>query len=296
MQSVRCPKCGLVQMVQGSNCKGCGGPLTAPPPLTRRAAPAPAPTLATRAPDGAIDPAFDRDRFLLRQKVMTIHEKYVVWDEQGQPVLYVERPGHHLRQVGALLAGFAAGALVAAPLILLAVRLDTLVLAVLGAFAGLAALLVVATSLGPKRHVYFYRDESRAEPLLEVLQDKKFAGLTPTYTLQDPHGSVLARFSKNVLTDVFRKKWLVHAADGRRLCVAREDSLLRALIRRFLTSLVVMNFEILRGESEEVIGSFNRKFTLLDRYVLDLTRDPGRLLDRRVAVALGVLLDTGERR
>jgi hypothetical protein len=45
-----------------------------------------------------------------------------------------------------------------------------------------------------------------------------------------------------------------------------------------------------------VIGEFNRKFTILDRYVLDLTADPGRNLDRRIALALGVMLDTGERR
>ena len=50
------------------------------------------------------------------------------------------------------------------------------------------------------------------------------------------------------------------------------------------------------GESETIIGEFNRKFTLLDRYVLDLTRDPGITLDRRVALALGGMLDTGERR
>jgi len=45
-----------------------------------------------------------------------------------------------------------------------------------------------------------------------------------------------------------------------------------------------------------VIGDFNRKLTLLDRYVLDLRQDPDRRLDRRVALALGIMLDTGERR
>jgi hypothetical protein len=44
------------------------------------------------------------------------------------------------------------------------------------------------------------------------------------------------------------------------------------------------------------VGEFNRKFTLLDRYVLDLSQDSGRALDRRVAIAMGVMLDTGERR
>jgi hypothetical protein len=45
-----------------------------------------------------------------------------------------------------------------------------------------------------------------------------------------------------------------------------------------------------------VVGEFRRKLTILDRYVLDLTADRARAFDRRVAVALGVMLDTGERR
>ena len=53
---------------------------------------------------------------------------------------------------------------------------------------------------------------------------------------------------------------------------------------------------IIIDPQERLLGEFNRKFTLLDRYVLDLTHDPTRGLDRRLALALGVMLDTGERR
>jgi len=40
----------------------------------------------------------------------------------------------------------------------------------------------------------------------------------------------------------------------------------------------------------------NRKFQLRDRYVLDLSGDHERKLDRRVAVALAVGLDTLQNR
>src|SRR5262249_41764110 len=56
------------------------------------------------------------------------------------------------------------------------------------------------------------------------------------------------------------------------------------------------HFVLVRGPHAEVFGELNRKFTLLDRYVLDLSADPARTFDRRVAVALGIMLDTGERR
>ena len=40
----------------------------------------------------------------------------------------------------------------------------------------------------------------------------------------------------------------------------------------------------------------NRKFQLRDRYVLDLSGDTGRKLDRRVAVALAIGLDALQNR
>jgi hypothetical protein len=62
--------------------------------------------------------------------------------------------------------------------------------------------------------------------------------------------------------------------------------------------LLRTNFVIVAGPDADgpVLGEFNRKFTLFDRYVLDLSPDATRSLDRRVAVALGVMLDTGEKR
>lgn len=288
--SVRCPKCGLVQMPKGPNCKACGKPLAHAVGLAPLS---PRPAAAT---GGAVDRAFDRDRFLLRQKALALHAKYLVWDEQGEPILFVERPAHHLKSLLAILAGLGAAVLVAAPFFWAAFHFDLPLVFIPGVLGAIAALAVVATSLGPKRHVYFYRDESRAEKLLEVLQDQKFYFLVHTYTVNDAQGRPLARLSKNLLTDILRKKWTCDAPDGRRLCVAQEDSIVRALLRRLLTNLIVLNFVFLRGESEEEIGQFNRKFTLLDRYVLDLSGDLSRTLDRRIALALGVMLDTGERR
>jgi hypothetical protein len=81
--------------------------------------------------------------------------------------------------------------------------------------------------------------------------------------------------------------------------MAIEDSMILSLLRRVLGSLFGLlrtNFLLVRGTDEEVFGEFNRKYTVLDRYLLDLTADPARVFDRRVAVSLGVMLDSGERR
>src|SRR5580765_8243350 len=83
-------------------CPQCGRPARAP---TARSA-------AVVTAEG--DPAFDRDIFLLRQQLLKISEKYDVGDEQGNKIIFVERPAHLLRNLGAILVVLA-GLLVGLP-------------------------------------------------------------------------------------------------------------------------------------------------------------------------------------
>jgi uncharacterized protein YxjI len=303
--SARCPRCGLTQLAR-EVCKSCGAPLpgAAPGPGSAVAVPRPAVRVAS-APHrtDAVDDAFARDRFLLRQRHFAINAKYEVWNEQGQPILFVERPAHLARNLGALLAALAAAGVLGA-LFFVAIRLlfgdnpqqtGLLVLCVVLAIVACAAVLVVVgTMLSAKRHVTFYRDASRGERLLEILQEEKFAILVQHFTVRDPEGRPLARFTKNFLWDVLQKRWECTEPDGAPLCLAKEE-FWHALLSRTLGKLFPMNFNFYTANGG-LVGTFNRKFTLLDRYVLDLTGDPGRTLDRRIALALGVMLDTGERR
>jgi uncharacterized protein YxjI len=249
------------------------------------------------------DPAFDRDIFLLRQQMLRISEKYDVGDEKGNNIIYIERPAHLARNVGAALAGILAGTVVGVALGALSEALKGTVLepilAISAFLFGFATFIAVAVALSAKRHVTFYRDASKRDRLIEVLQDKKWQPITATYTVRDFRGKPLARLAKNILYNIIRKRWYVYAPDGRVAYVAKEDSIILSLLRRFLGPLFGLlrtNFIILRPDSEDVIGEFKRKFTILDRYVLDMTADPQRTMDRRVALALGVMLDTGERR
>ena len=249
------------------------------------------------------DPVFDRDVFLLRQQLLRISEKYDVADEQGKKIVFVERPAHLLRNLGALLAALAAAAVVGVGLgILSDMAKGTAfegVLAALAVIGAIVALIAVGVGLSAKRHVTFYRDETKRDKLLDVLQDRKWQPITATYTVRDRSGRTMALLWKNYLYNVVRKRWYVKAPDGTTRYVAKEDSVILSLLRRLLGPLFGLlrtNFIIVRNGSEDVVGEFNRKFTLLDRYVLDLKADRARELDRRVALALGVMLDTGERR
>ena len=291
------------------NCPQCGAPIQVGQPQGNRSEdnmsdPALGGNLvgkrqSLRSP--SLHPVFNREKFLLRQKILTISEKYDVCDEEGNPILYIERPAHFIRNLGAtftgLIAGIFAGGLFFG---LAAVAAEPLIpfLILLGLFAWLAVTFVVIVLLYKKRHVTIYCDRSKQEPLLKVFQAKKIEILRATFVVKDTTGE-LATLSKNYLYDFIRKHWHCYAPDGSLICIAKEDSIILSILRRLLGNfygILRTNFIIVHGNSDRVIGEFNRKFTLFDRYVLDMSADPQRALDRRIAIALGVMLDTGERR
>lgn len=245
-----------------------------------------------------VDPAFDRDKFLLRQKHLSLSEKYYVWDETEQVILFIQRPSHLLQSLGAAFAGIIAAIVVGFLLGALLASISE-VLIIVAILIALVTLFYVAIVLSPKRHVYIYRDDSKTEQLLEVEQESKWQIPYAYYQIKDAKGQMIARLQKNYFYDLIRKRWYCYLNDGSLLCTIKEDSIEKAILRRFLGTfygLLRTNFVILTGRNERLVGAFNRKFTLLDRYVLDMSNDPDRVIDRRIAIAIGIMLDTGERR
>jgi uncharacterized protein YxjI len=245
------------------------------------------------------DAAFDRDVFLLRERVFTIASKYEVRTEDGTPILYVERPTYLIRTLGAYLLGVVAASIVFS----WTAREDVFdaMNALLGLFGfgfAFATFVVVSMSARPLRHVTVYRDDSRREVLLRVLQDQRVAVLVRTYTVRLGDGTMLARLRKNYLYNLIRKRWIIEDPSGAPVAHVVEESIVLSLLRRVLGpffGLLRTNF-VFERPGGQTLGEFNRRFTLVDRYVLDLRDDPGRTLDRRVALATGIMLDTGERR
>jgi uncharacterized protein YxjI len=272
---VRCPKCQAVSRAEKS----------------------------AYAPTSQADPVFDRDIFLLRQKHLAINEKYTVSDESGTPIVYVERPAHLLRNLLALLVGTIAAIAVFSLFVGGAVALGKgglpAALLMLGWPVAFVTLAVVGSAVSKKRHITFYRDEAKRERLLEILQDRKLQLIIATFTVRDARGQALARLRKNYIYNIFRKRWEIRTMAGQVAFVAKEDSIILSLLRRVLGpmfGLLRTNYVFLGPDGRSVLGEFKRKMTILDRYALDLKRDRQRKLDRRLALALGVILDTGERR
>jgi uncharacterized protein YxjI len=235
---------------------------------------------------------------------LAIKEKYYVTDEAGQPLVFVERPALLMQQLimlAAVAATFFGGTFL---MTFVSAFIEPMLGAALKTAVDLIGLLAVLALSGcvfvllvPKRHVTFYRDDTKTEKMLEIKQLNKIEFPFANFSILDTDGALVGSLRKNVLFDYVRRRWQVRNGYGVQVCMAKEDSIILSLLRRTgipIFAFLRTNFVFLRGS--EVIGEFNRKFTLLDRYVLDLTADPNRSLDRRIALALGVMLDTGERR
>jgi len=147
-----------------------------------------------------------------------------------------------------------------------------------------------------KRHISIFTDRQRKEELMKIMQDTVFMILYKRFTLVDSSGQVLGRFRRNNLISILRRTWEMLSPDGKVLGQVIEDSWFKALFRRFgpLGEFFKTDFIFILGGRE--VGKFIRKWTIRDNYVLDLTGDPDKGVDRRMAVAMGVLLDTEEGR
>jgi len=121
------------------------------------------------------------------------------------------------------------------------------------------------------------------------------------YDVTTPEGGQIGALEHSFRQSLIRSTWKVTDADGGEVVTAQERSLPMAIARRVIDFVpygewlpIPYNFDLLMDG--RVIGHMNRKFQLRDRYVLDLSSDHERTLDRRLGIALAIGLDTLQNR
>ncbi len=147
--------------------------------------------------------------------------------------------------------------------------------------------------------IHIYDNEQKTSELIRI-EDKSVLDFNATMEVREPDsGALLGSFKRDALASMLRRTWNIRDSQEKVIGRAIEDSLFKALLRRFLgrgllRKLIKTDFNIeINGRQ---IGEFTRRFTIRDKYVLDLSKDTSRSFDRRLAVALGILLDSAERR
>lgn len=140
-----------------------------------------------------------------------------------------------------------------------------------------------------------YSDESMRKKYFSLKTHKLFEIFSREFYFYDENDKLIAVFVKDFMESFFRTKWNIYADENKTqpLGYAIEDSLGMALLRRFIAEFKT-DFYIFSNEKQ--VGSFIRRWTITDKYIMDLTMDPEKKFDRRIAIGLALTLDIGELR
>ena len=153
-----------------------------------------------------------------------------------------------------------------------------------------------------KEDIRFFADEAETDELFRIKARSLFDVGGARYDVTDASGAAIGVLEHQFGKSLLRSTWRVAGPDGAEIAIAKERSAAMAVLRRVIDFApevggfipIPYNFDILvEGQK---IGGMDRKFQLRDRYVLDLSGDTEGKLDRRLAVALAIGLDTHQNR
>jgi hypothetical protein len=156
--------------------------------------------------------------------------------------------------------------------------------------------------LAIKEQIRFFGDEGETQELFHIQARTWLDTGGSKYDVVDAQQGNIGLLEHVFGKSLFRSTWRVSTPLEEEVAIARERSQAMAILRRVIDFVpdvgglipIPYNFEILAGD--RVIGGMDRKFQLRDRYVLDLSADADKRLDRRLAIALAVGLDTLQNR
>lgn len=140
-----------------------------------------------------------------------------------------------------------------------------------------------------KEDITVFGDEQKLHPLLTI-KARQVLDIAATYDVTDARtGEKVGSLRRKGLKSILRDEWLVLNPVEQEIGRIQEDSAFMATLRRFLTNLIPQSYHVtLQSQAVGVIKQHFNPFVL--KHTVDLTADPGRLLDRRLALAAVVLL------
>jgi uncharacterized protein YxjI len=153
-----------------------------------------------------------------------------------------------------------------------------------------------------KEEIRFFADEAETQELFQIKARTWLDTGGSKYDVIDAQEGNVGLLEHAFRQSLFRSTWRISAPEGDEVAIAHERSQVLAIVRRLIDFVpdvgglipIPYNFDILAGD--RVIGKMDRKFQLRDRYVLDLSGDTEKKLDRRLAIALAIGLDTLQNR
>lgn len=140
-----------------------------------------------------------------------------------------------------------------------------------------------------KEDITVFADEGQTKPVLKI-QARSILDLGATYDVTDigknqKVGAVQRKFFRSFLRD----SWLILDTSDNEIGSVTEDSIIMALLRRFLSSLIPQHYAIKIGDT--VVGDLRQTWNpFLPQFHIDFSMDSAGKLDRRLGIAAVVLL------
>ncbi len=140
-----------------------------------------------------------------------------------------------------------------------------------------------------KEDIRLYTDESMSTEAL-VIKARQILDFSAAYDVIDPAtnekvGALKRKGFKSILKD----EWLIMDSADNEIGSIKEDSMVLALLRRFVINLIPQSFDGTIGGVK--VCSFKQNFNpFVTKINIDFTPDTGNRLDRRLGMAAAVLL------
>lgn len=144
-----------------------------------------------------------------------------------------------------------------------------------------------------KEDIRLFSDRAMTDEVLNV-KARNIIDFSAAYDVFDTkNGDILVgTLKRKGLKSILRDEWLVLNAKGEEIAKVQEDSMLLALVRRFIAGFIPQNYDVLVGEKRvmDIKGRFN-PFVFKTDLIFESDS-----FDKRLGLSLAVLLGTIEGR
>jgi len=139
-----------------------------------------------------------------------------------------------------------------------------------------------------KEDIRVFTDETKRQELLAI-RARQVIDFSAAYDVVDSTaGSKVGGARRKGWSSIVRDTWEVFDADDRPLAHLHEDSMALALVRRFLSNLIPQHYDLVAAGGQAV-ASMKQRFNPFV-YKLDVAIAPGCPVDRRLVLAVAILL------
>ncbi len=147
-----------------------------------------------------------------------------------------------------------------------------------------------------KEDIRVYADVDQNHEVLHI-QARQIIDFSAAYDVFDSETKEKAgTLRRKGWRSLVRDKWEVLDREEKLIAVLEEDSLFLALVRRWFMNLIPQTYNLVNPQGVS-LGRISQRFNLfVHKFDVDFSQDRNRILDRRLGLALVILLLAIERR